>query len=209
MNNYLERNERDLPWQSPSALQKIFIKRRSFRKYLKGEIKDNIVEMIKFTTDLFITRMGFCHLRIEIVLMGEMFRKIINAATSGVVGKINPWLKKTDATGLLVAIVNSLDAKEEKERLKRIGECSMVMQVAILRATELGFATCWLGGINSSEIEGVMELNKGEEVIAISTLGYPPKKIGFTDYDFWANRLLSRRRRPLAELYFFDTIDKR
>ncbi|MGC8928522.1 MAG: nitroreductase family protein, partial [Myxococcota bacterium] len=81
---------------------------------------------------------------------------------------------------------------------------SILMQIAILRATELGLATCWMTGVNLSEIEKSIDIKKDVEIIAISTLGYPPESSGLTDYDFWANRLLSSKRKPLSAFILND-----
>ncbi len=205
--NYFSKNDSRNPlFNNPSELQKIFIKRRSFRKYKKGELNNDIFDAIKCSVLLFQKKMGFSHSKIEIISDRQIFEKVIEAATSGIIGKINPWLRRTDASAIILAIIDTRNLSDERERLIRIAETSMSMQIAILRSTELGLATCWMAGINSREIEKTLNLSDNQEIIAISTLGYPPEGSGFTDYDFWANRIVSGKRRSVEELYFIDKI---
>ncbi|MCX7943707.1 MAG: nitroreductase family protein [Deltaproteobacteria bacterium] len=181
--------------------------RRSFRKYAKREIEfEKIIEIENTIKDFQLT-MGFKHSMVKVTKNKEEFESVIRAAKRGLVGKINPWLNKTNATNLLIAIVNTNDTDQNlSERFKRIAETSILMEVAILRATELGLASCWLAGVNTSEIEKEYKLGDGEEVIAIATLGYPPISSNITDYDFWANKLVSARRKHLSEIMFYDEI---
>lgn len=185
-------------FDNPSELQKIFIKRRSFRKYMKKPVEKEKILNIKKSCEIFIEKRNFRHSTIHISEGADEFNRIVDSATKGFSGKVNPWLKKTNADTLMLAMADMTDVITESERLKIIAETSILMQIAILRATELGLATCWMAGVNLSEIEKFIDIKKGVEVIAISTLGYPPESSGLTDYDFWANRLLSSKRKPLA-----------
>ncbi len=193
-------------FENISGLSRLFIQRRSFRKYSAKIVEQEKVDAIKKSAELFVSKMGLKFSRISITKDKEEFDLIVKSATSGILGKINPWLKNSTASHIIIAIANMDGIKNNKERLERIAETSMLMQIAILRATELNLATCWMAGINSKEIEKNYPKLKDEEIIAISPLGYPPTMSSITDYDYWANRLVSGKRKPLSELIFYDEI---
>lgn len=191
---------------NPTPLSQIFILRRSYRKYSTKDVAPEIINEIEKTANLFILKLNLNHSYLIITRTRDELVAVIEAATEGFSGKINPWLKNTNAKHIIIAITNMNEANEAPERLKRIAETSMLMEIAILRATELGLATCWMAGINTFEIENYYNLRSEEEVIAISTLGYPPENSSIVDYDFWANRLVSVRRKDISELVFYDEI---
>jgi len=91
--------------------------------------------------------------------------------------------------------------KEGKGSLEDIGYC---LEKIILRATTLGFGTCWLGGtFKRSAFAAKMHLADDEMLPAITPVGYPVKKISTAD------RLLrfsagSNKRKPWSELFFVD-----
>jgi nitroreductase len=199
MSNALQ-DPRDPLFENPTDLQRIFMLRRSYRKYSERPVELEKIMAIERSIRLFKEKMGYSNSDIRIIADDRGFSLVKDAATKGLIGSINPWLKSTKARCFIVAVVNNNGVSSISERNRRIAQTSMAMQVAILRATELGLATCWMAGINSREIERVLGLMEKEEVIAISTLGYPPQSTTITDYDFWANRLVSRRRKPLSEI---------
>ncbi len=200
------KDSREHLFENPTPLNLLFIRRRSFRKYQKAEVEPAKIKELELTAELFISANGFRHSCIRITKDIKEFESVVKAATKGFSGKVNPWLNKTNASNIILAIVNTEKTVNNADRLKRIAETAMLMETVILRATELGLATCWMAGINSGEIEKEYRLNLSEEIIAISTLGYPPLSSGITDYDFWANRLVSGRRKDLSQLVFYEDI---
>ena len=74
----------------------------------------------------------------------------------------------------------------------------------ILRATDLGLGTCWIGGIfNRSRFADRVGVRDDEVLPAISPLGYPTPKRTVTDALIrWTAG--SRHRRPWSELFFHE-----
>jgi len=72
----------------------------------------------------------------------------------------------------------------------------------VLRATDLGLGTCWIGGIfNRSRFAEKTGVREDEALPAISPLGYPTQKRSVTDSIIrWSAG--SRKRRPWRELFF-------
>ncbi|MFQ6618051.1 MAG: nitroreductase family protein [Fidelibacterota bacterium] len=43
----------------------------------------------------------------------------------------------------------------------------------ILRATELGLGTCWIGWIDKGEVKKLLKIPERIDVVSLITLGYP------------------------------------
>ncbi len=82
------------------------------------------------------------------------------------------------------------------------------METMILRATERGIGTCWLGGTFSrSGFAAAMNLAEDEILPAVTPVGYPAGKRTLTDriFRFTAS---SDRRLPWGDLFFSETWDR-
>ncbi len=76
-------------------------------------------------------------------------------------------------------------------------------ELIILRATELGISSCWLGGtFRKSRFSKVMELQPGEDIPSIISIGYPADQQAWIDR---ATRVVAGADRRLGwESLFFD-----
>ena len=70
-------------------------------------------------------------------------------------------------------------------------DCSIALTVMMLKATELGLGTCWLGAFKANEVSRVLNLPPGSVIVAVTPLGYPdetpaarPRKSPDLIYDF-------------------------
>lgn len=50
--------------------------------------------------------------------------------------------------------------------------CSIALSFMMLKATELGLATCWLGWVDAPEVKRILNIPQEYEVIAVTPLGY-------------------------------------
>ena len=77
----------------------------------------------------------------------------------------------------------------------------------ILRATDLGLGTCWIGGIfNRSRFADKAGVREDEVLPAISPLGYPTQKRSMADSIVrWSAG--SRNRRPWCQLFFHGSFE--
>ncbi len=76
----------------------------------------------------------------------------------------------------------------------------------VLKATELGLGTCWLGGtFNSKDVEKQVELNMNEQIVILSPIGYSAD----ATLREKLTRLIARAddRKPWAELFFMESFD--
>ena len=51
----------------------------------------------------------------------------------------------------------------------------------MLKATELGLSTCWLGSIERKEIKKLMKLDEKYELLYLIAVGYSDQKADFCD----------------------------
>lgn len=52
-------------------------------------------------------------------------------------------------------------------------DCSIALSFMMLKATELGLGTCWLGAFSQQEVKDALGLEPGAVVVAVSPLGWP------------------------------------
>jgi nitroreductase len=77
----------------------------------------------------------------------------------------------------------------------------------ILRATDLGLGTCWIGGIfNRSRFADRAGIHENEVLPAVSPLGYPTRRRSLTDSLIrWSAG--ASNRRPWHELFFLGSFE--
>ncbi len=82
-----------------------------------------------------------------------------------------------------------------------------VMERLILRATDLGLGTCWLGGsFKQSSFAARIEAGEGERVPAVFSVGHPGARRGALDRIVrWGAG--SHKRRPWGDLFFEGDLD--
>jgi nitroreductase len=180
-----------------TPLMEVLLRRRSVRKYAQGAATEEQVAYVIACARSFVDRAGFSAPRLRVV-DGEERQAVIDAATRGPVGIVNPWLPSTRARHLILCgAVYPDQARVQRERA--IKEAAMAMQVAILAAAELGLGTCWMAGINHERVELTHPMPDGAKLVAISTLGLPPARRGLS-WDALAYHTVSKRRKPLDAL---------
>lgn len=55
-------------------------------------------------------------------------------------------------------------------------DCSIALSAMMLKATELGLGTCWLGAFSADAVKAVLSLAADEVVVAVMPLGYPAEE---------------------------------
>ncbi len=109
------------------------------------------------------------------------------------------WLAPRYQAGEPGVVASRGDAAEQEEKAgveRALKEAAMTMQVALLAATEMGLGSCWMAGINHERVELALPMPDGARVVAISSLGEPPRKMGLS-WDAMTFHLISKRRKPL------------
>ena len=65
----------------------------------------------------------------------------------------------------------------------------------VLKATELGLGTCWVGWFNSKKAQEFLKTPKGVEIQNLIALGYPKEKLKQTEHN----------RKKIEEIYSLNT----
>ena len=182
-----------------TPLMQLLLKRRSVRKYEAAPATAEQIQYIEGCVDAFRARTEFESARIVIVGRGAGFEDVVKGATSGMLGKINPWLLVTKASHLILCGAVYPEDGDRQKTERSVAEASMTMQVAVLAATEVGLGTCWMAGIHHEHAERAYALPDGAALVAISTLGTGPSRLRFS-WDAVAYHLVSKRRKPLEQL---------
>ncbi|HNS98612.1 MAG TPA: nitroreductase family protein [Polyangiaceae bacterium] len=186
-----------------SPLSRLFLTRRSVRKYEKGAASQQQVAYVEHCARSFASAMGFRSARLHVVGQGEQRDAIVRAAVSGVIGKVNPWLPFSHARHLILCGAVLPDDASRNHVQRAIKEASMVMQVALLAATEQGLGTCWMAGIHHDRVESTFPMPDGARLIAMSPLGLPPARLTLS-WDTLSHYLVSKRRKPLEQLWMHE-----
>lgn len=164
-------SERDPGDAAASGLWDVLTRRRSHRRYAPEPASDADVAYVLDCARRFCERCGFEAPRIDVIPRGEGFDEVVRAAASGVLGLVNPWLRRTDASHLMLCAVAYPADRRGRERA--IEQAAMTMEVAVLAAAERGLATCWMAGINHGRVESVHRLPDGATLIAMSRSHHP------------------------------------
>jgi nitroreductase len=186
-----------------TPLMSLMLRRRSHRRHAIGRAAPEQVAHVIGAALAFMRSASFDKPRV-VVVEGEEFSAVIAAATGGLVGKINPWLPFTNARHMLLCGA-VYPADEDRRGVERaIAEAAMTMEVAILAATEVGLATCWMAGISHDRVELAYPMPDGARVVAISPLGLPSGSMGLS-WDAAAFHLVSKHRKPIESMWMEET----
>jgi len=71
-------------------------------------------------------------------------------------------------------------------------DCSIALSFMMLRATEVGLSTCWLGHFYEDQVKALLNIPAEYRVIAVTPLGYA------------AEEPAARPRKPLSELVAYE-----
>ena len=173
------------------SITEIIKERSSWRTYYPELLDDNIKEKLKEVLKLsniespFDSGQNKC--RFELVSVSEFDpdeeRKL---GTYGIISGAQEFIVGT-----------SFKSEHYKENF------GYLMEVIILKATDLGLGTCWLGGtFNRSIFSQKVQCKEGEIVPAISPIGYPAKRR--TREKIIRRFLSAKNRKPWDKLFFLN-----
>lgn len=183
-----------------TPIMRLLLQRRSHRKHGPGPVDPVRIQHVLVPVLAFLQGVRFASPRIEILDEGPAFDRVLAAATGGLIGRLNPWLRFTEARHLLLCgTVYPADHDVAGVELA-LKQAAMAMEVAVLAATAAGLATCWLTAIDHAAVETARPLPDGARLVAISPLGWPAPDASFS-LDAVVHQLVSRHRRPLETLW--------
>jgi nitroreductase len=91
---------------------------------------------------------------------------------------INRWL--INAPVVIVACGNPKQSGVRNKINYFIVDVSIALEHIVLAATDKGLGTCWIGGFSEKKVKRILDIPKNIRVVALTPLGYPAEKKGFT-----------------------------
>ena len=76
-------------------------------------------------------------------------------------------------------------------------DMGIALEHMVLKATELGLGSCWIGWFNEEKVKEVLEIPKRVRVVALLAMGYPAKASP-----------PRHKRKPLGQILFAEAWDK-
>lgn len=190
----------NVPDRKLSTLMEVIKTRRSVRKYIDADVSPEEIEILCSVAREGAQALGTTSPFFLFVFDPAVKRRLSRAIFSGWFGKVNPWILITRAPGFIVACGRPDRAALVGDKYLYLAETSMVMELVVLAAAELGLGTCWLGGFGEQAVKQALGLDEHTRVVAVSPLGRPPKKIQSGWWDYMAKNLVSKRRVDLGKI---------
>ncbi|MBC7328162.1 nitroreductase family protein [bacterium] len=157
----------------------IFFKRRSIRKYQKGEIPwEHLAQILEATRSApsAANRQPW-----HFVVVRDPDRKLaLSRACHG-----QTWMADADC------IICGIGMPSVSEKWYAV-DVAIAMQTLVLAATALGYGTCWIGAFDEDAVKEVLEIPAEHRVIALTPLGIP------------AEQPAQRPRKPFTEVFSLD-----
>jgi nitroreductase len=186
----------------------VILRRRSYRSFRPDPLPDAGVDALRSVLATAPTVLGERSGYALLIDDAERARRLPEAVTSGLIGKINPWLTRSQPPAFLVAAGDSRRGVRDGDRHYYNVDGAVAAQLAVLEAAGLGVGSCWVGGFHESSVARVARLPDGHRPLAVIPLGLPavgPASGGSLfgrGWDAAAQRLVSGRRKPLERVAF-------
>lgn len=177
-----------------SELMDIIKKRRSVRAYLDKPVEDEKIREIIEAARLAPSSHNSQCWRF-VVTKGDVKEQIVKKALGGIIIP-NKWAKS--APVIIVACAEmSLITHKIGAGIKGIEyhllDIGIAAEHLVLRATELGLGTCWIGWFNEKAVREILNIPRSIRIVALVTLGYPKgdleeqkkERLEITDILFW------------------------
>jgi nitroreductase len=152
--------------------------RRSVREYIDKPVEE---EKIKDIIDAVRFAPSACNSQCWrfIVTTKEIKDQIIKKGLGGIVIP-NRWARSAPVIIVVCADLNFITHKLGA-KIKGIEyymlDIGIAVEHLILRATELGLGTCWIGWFNESAVRNILKIPKGIKIVSLISLGYPKEKL--------------------------------
>lgn len=132
--------------------------------------------------------------RFIFVTQREIIRKICHEAMRPVIP--NKWLEQAPLVivgcSQLDVIANRVGARVTGIEYYQI-DLGIAMEHMVLKATELGLGTCWIGWFDETHVKGILGIPKKIKVSALLAVGYPKE-----------TPVKKRKRKPTEKIAFSE-----
>lgn len=180
----------------------VMVARRSWRKYEEWGIDNDILsQFLSFQKRS--AQYRSCPEGDIVTITDDRLPEIFRKAYAGVIGKINPFLPKSKAAGVMILAIDK-DVKKQ-DRPVSFAYPAMTGEDAVLFLTEHGLGSVWLAGINGASIAEFINLPSDKWVPMMIVFGRTGHvKPGGFNWDSFTHRTVSRRRKNMSEITCLD-----
>jgi len=180
-----------------SSLIEIIQKRHSVRNFKDTSVDKNTLISIVEAAQPAPSACNAQPWRFVAVTDTTLLKEIVTKGLGGVVP--NKWAISAPVIIIGCAKLNLL-THHIGESVKGIHyhqiDLGIAMEHMVLRATELGLGTCWIGWFKEKNIKKLLDLPKGWKIISLLALGYPFEEV-----------TSSTPRLNLDEILYFNKIE--
>jgi len=175
------------------TLDEILEARRSIRGYTSQPVKEEDIKAVFEAARVAPSACNSQTWRFIAVTDRALIQKIAQEGMRPIVR--NAWI---ETAPLIIVGCSQLDIVANRVGSLVTGieyyqiDLGIAMEHIVLKATELGLGTCWIGWFNEKKIKEILEIPKTVKVLALLTVGYPK--------DTGANPV--KKRKSLGEIFF-------
>ncbi|HAY39441.1 MAG TPA: NAD(P)H nitroreductase [Desulfobacteraceae bacterium] len=175
-------------------LDQIFNARRSVRSFDSRPVNEKDIISIIEAARLSPSACNSQTWRFIFVTHREIIRKICHEAMRPVIP--NKWLEQAPLVivgcSQLDVIANRVGARVTGIEYYQI-DLGIAMEHMVLKATELGLGTCWIGWFDETHVKGILGIPKKIKVSALLAVGYPKEA-----------PVKKRKRKPTEKIAFSE-----
>jgi nitroreductase len=179
-----------------SSFLEIIQKRRSIRNFKNKPVDDTAIRSIVDAARLSPSACNAQPWRFIAVTEKSLLEELVNRGMGGAVP--NKWASSAPVIIIGCAVLN-LMTHYLGEAVKGIQyhqiDMGISMEHMVLRATEMGLGTCWIGWFREKNIRKILNIPKDWKIISLIALGYPQNESTTTSSRF-----------DLDEILFFNRI---
>jgi nitroreductase len=160
-----------------SNIMKIIQQRCSVRSFKDTPVDQEIIRSITEAARLAPSACNAQPWRFVAVTEKPLLQQIVDRGLGGVVP--NRWAASAPVIIVGCAVLNLLTHRLA-EAVKGINYHQIDLGIAfehmVLRATEMGLGTCWIGWFHAKAIKKILHLPGGWKIISLLALGYPTEE---------------------------------
>jgi nitroreductase len=157
-----------------SSFLEIIQKRRSIRNFKNKPVDDTAIRSIVDAARLSPSACNAQPWRFIAVTEKSLLEELVNRGMGGAVP--NKWASSAPVIIIGCAVLN-LMTHYLGEAVKGIQyhqiDMGISMEHMVLRATEMGLGTCWIGWFREKNIRKILNIPKDWKIISLIALGYP------------------------------------
>jgi len=180
-------------------LDDVIRRRKSVRMYDQREVNESLLKEIVASARFAPSACNAQPWRFVVVTDREKVRLIFEESLGGIVS--NRWAR-TAPVYIVACMRKSLLIHKVGAGLKGIPYHFLDMGAAIehvlLKATELGLGTCWIGWFNKRAVRKILSIPKDVYVVSLITIGY----------EFQESQEKRKEKRELNEILFLNQFGK-